>query len=110
MIAQRVKHVCLTGSPFNYRASGRALSGILCHGVDKIVAPRDTIYRKNFQNLPLLSLNVGENTAKADYKLALGEGGDSVGLNRKLAERDKSVVLDRTLSGGLGGSKRSWAF
>ena len=33
------------------------------------------------------------------------EGGDPLGLDTKLAEeREKSVVLDRTLSGGLGGS------
>ena len=72
---------------------------------------RNTIYRKNSQNLSLRSLNDGEKAAKADCKLAVGDGGDSRGLDTKLVEqKEKSVELDRTLSAGLWGTIGSPGF
>ncbi len=76
-------------------------TGIPCHDVDQTVASRDTTYKNYRQNL---SRTAGEKVPIADCKLAAGEEGDSVVLDSKLAvEREKSEVLDSTLSGGLWG-------
>jgi len=65
------------------------------------MASNGTVYREHRQNL---SLTAGENVPISDCKLAAGEGGDSVVLDSKLAvEREKSEVLDSTLSGRLWG-------
>jgi hypothetical protein len=71
----------------------KVFSGIRCRGVDQTP---DTIYKQYCQDR---SLRVGE---KVDSKLAEGELGYSAGLDSKLAEKERSVVLDITLSDGLG--------
>ncbi len=68
---------------------------------DQTMAFRGTVYREYRHNH---SLTAGGKVPISDCKLAAGEGGDSVVLDSKLAvEREKSEVLDSTLSGRLWG-------